>query len=1196
MYPCICSLILFFFIFKASKSSKSSESTQILSNTSSNFFATVPFPQPQMPLAPNLPPIPNNVCDILNTEDSVSTPSAPQVTVVIASNQDNNTSTKQQHPAIATTSSTSKKKKQNNAKKQKKKSVVSASTTKKKKKKSRAKHTFVPLSQMNPISIDGIDRKGYNSLSLSTTNPKDVSKSTLSLNEQAALSATKGTTSEAVASSTVSSDNTTSTTLSQASDLLKQCRALQDSICNSISNNMKWCGKLCFDLFSDDGYKNENMDVFTYSQNSQFKSNALKLYFDPQQYLCTDGFKSPSWDDLKSFIIKEAGRQGFKLAIASGEDKRKGRVKAKQFRCQKGFVYKGDLVNRWSKEYRKFSTSNDALNSRGEDGIHDPRRSSCARTITKCEKCPFNFQVAHDTVGFYIIPGSGSNIHTDHLVVHSNTAFIPDRCIVVPKDSVAQKVADAGVSSDIVGAVLHSDTQETMNRQAIHYHTNKNRKKKGSDGRPQNSKDETDQIFELLEENEIPYIALASNSVCDAESLNLVYNAHNSDITGAYGSDNQDHNYTTPPSADGIDDAKNYIKTKWNILGLNDLQQLMVAFAYTTPLQQRMFEIHPEVICIDTTQETNNEDRPLLTISGMDNNGKMFPILKAFLPHERGWIFHWIMCVVMPKLFSKEAIEGVKLIISDGDAQEIAAIDEAIDKFFINAIRQRCGWHIIDKGWERRGPKSPGENDDVAFKEFAEQKQILRKWLYSWCKPQVETEGEFKISFFILMKYIGSEELKDRLGEQFVSEISTFIRDYMQPSHTHMVFHRRKGRRHFHLYSNTIHEGTNKKIKYGAHKCTPSTSLLKATQNLLKSDRLWEDQTLKRIANELDKTVTWSPLPFANDLCTRGFRSLKNEWDYSESYTPKRVSQEDWKVAMNRDKVEERCKAVHPVFDRTRTVTFKKGVFYCSCTLFEERGYGCRHIWSVLRSFPLYTYPTKHDCSCVHWRQYSFFMLFRHESTKEITLMFERLRRNDAKGPSCDPLLFQDIEIVDIQDLPNEFKIRGSVCLNYKLDKVLSRELGAVEDPVGLSQIERTVYDDLESSVTGNGSCIVDVTMEESSHEDEQDTSNLDSQFQSNIELMSQDITTPQKIDAFQSLKPALKEVASYLESVRDPDQVARADTLIRNVTSILSEEFKHKLPKSKDTDGKMVSSNHVTRSTRKKGRTARSMVYGKGS
>ena len=90
----------------------------------------------------------------------------------------------------------------------------------------------------------------------------------------------------------------------------------------------------------------------------------------------------------------------------------------------------------------------------------------------------------------------------------------------------------------------------------------------------------------------------------------------------------------------------------------------------------------PEVITVDCTADTNNEARPLLTMAGKYFYGRMFIFLRAFLPNERNWVFRWIFSIVLPKFFHKIILSRIRLIISDGDAQECTSIDNAVNLYF----------------------------------------------------------------------------------------------------------------------------------------------------------------------------------------------------------------------------------------------------------------------------------------------------------------------------------------------------------------------------------------------------------------------------------------------------------------------------------------------------------------------------------
>ena len=78
---------------------------------------------------------------------------------------------------------------------------------------------------------------------------------------------------------------------------------------------------------------------------------------------------------------------------------------------------------------------------------------------------------------------------------------------------------------------------------------------------------------------------------------------------------------------------------------------------------------------------TNKEGRPLILVSSKDGNGKMFTIMRVFLPNQQAWAYHWLFQSVFPLLLGKEYLLQVKMIVTDGDPQETSQLDIAISKF-----------------------------------------------------------------------------------------------------------------------------------------------------------------------------------------------------------------------------------------------------------------------------------------------------------------------------------------------------------------------------------------------------------------------------------------------------------------------------------------------------------------------------------
>ena len=100
-----------------------------------------------------------------------------------------------------------------------------------------------------------------------------------------------------------------------------------------------------------------------------------------------------------------------------------------------------------------------------------------------------------------------------------------------------------------------------------------------------------------------------------------------------------------------------------------------------------MFHAFPEVLCVDGMHETNNESRPLVTLSVKDSKGKVTVVIRCFAPNERSWFFRWLFQEALPGLLGEESLHSVKLIMTDGDSQEMSQVDFAISTYFVNAVR-----------------------------------------------------------------------------------------------------------------------------------------------------------------------------------------------------------------------------------------------------------------------------------------------------------------------------------------------------------------------------------------------------------------------------------------------------------------------------------------------------------------------------
>ena len=197
-----------------------------------------------------------------------------------------------------------------------------------------------------------------------------------------------------------------------------------------------------------------------------------------------------------------------------------------------------------------------------------------------------------------------------------------------------------------------------------------------------------------------------------------------------------------------------------------------------------MLNLFPSVIKIDDTSHTNSEKRPFMTFTAMTSSGKAFTWLRAFLPNKTAACFRWVFRCVMPLLIGNKILQKIKLVITDGDSQETTQLDFAISEKLTGLFRVRCGWHIIEKGWQKHcpGERSVETSKRVAYKILI---KTIKNWLYSWMRPGFcESEDEYHVSKVLFYHYMnsdavlnicgGNEAIQKQIIHQLWNQVSCF--------------------------------------------------------------------------------------------------------------------------------------------------------------------------------------------------------------------------------------------------------------------------------------------------------------------------------------------------------------------------------------------------------------------------------------
>ena len=95
-------------------------------------------------------------------------------------------------------------------------------------------------------------------------------------------------------------------------------------------------------------------------------------------------------------------------------------------------------------------------------------------------------------------------------------------------------------------------------------------------------------------------------------------------------------------------------------------------------------------------------------------------------------------------------------------------------------------------------------------------------------KNSCETQEEYLASKLIFKKILNSKLITSNHGTTFIENVENFVTKYIKPHEIHFCFYLRLNLRYFKEYTNCIHEGTNRGLKYNSALVGPSTNIEKA--------------------------------------------------------------------------------------------------------------------------------------------------------------------------------------------------------------------------------------------------------------------------------------------------------------------------------------------------------------------------------
>jgi MULE transposase domain len=440
-----------------------------------------------------------------------------------------------------------------------------------------------------------------------------------------------------------------------------------------------------------------------------------RIFLSPVEYPISDNpFESTSFHKLKQELKVAAKENSFTLSMNGGAAHHE---LSKKFICNQGTRHRPKANSSVTcPEYRAISIKNQRKNSRGDNGKTLPRRRQTCRPSAACETCKvcFSIGVDKDKGAFYIFGGRGQSMHTNHPLLSSREMPVSIRDLTPEQAQIISDVDNAFTNLGVAGNIIFQKYGLALPRSRIRCITGFEH---GGDDEgnfvlspKDKSKGDSHQLIQFLCEKKYDHVIMyhrLTQSDENSERKSELVNYY--DYQSAQQESAEELSFGTTSEQQEI---HQFALEQRRALRCHPDDLVMIGIAWVTPHERRLFRMFPVVLKTDCTASTNNENRPFFAASGCNSDHGVFVAVRAFLPNERCWTFHWLFQKVFIQLLGT-AMQRCNMIITDGDSQEIRTLDSSLEDdstqmYYRNVHRQHCCWHLISHTWQRYLPKFPG--------------------------------------------------------------------------------------------------------------------------------------------------------------------------------------------------------------------------------------------------------------------------------------------------------------------------------------------------------------------------------------------------------------------------------------------------------------------------------------------------------
>ena len=744
-----------------------------------------------------------------------------------------------------------------------------------------------------------------------------------------------------------------------------------------------------------------DISVYIYTETSYWsRKEAKKIYFG----LCTTekpfSKDCPEWRDLFSRLSNSC--RGTKLVMngdwsTKKSDEEKHLKQICCFRCRPVSLNTTVITSQDQLSgYRPSSAHNDYANNRKDGNIGGKRKATTARATSNYEHCPFKMAIGYNEIGgYYLAVGKGCCHHRGHIPDHTLDFRISSKHVTHDMIQNLQHLRSVNAGEQIGGKFFYRKTGLILSRTQIQFIS----RFKGNtvniiEGRSHNPR----QIIEYFRTQNIQYVALLNGKKHLIDVRVSTFHESFDPEKGTF--ELSDCNKFQSPDMDSFFAAERK--------NLDEDKNLFTAVAWTSKSEKNHYIKYPYVIGVDTSAQTNHEDRPLFTVVVRSVDSKWFPIMRALFPSECQWVFGWIFNCVFDILLGKQWRTQTLLAITDGDSNEINQLRLSIntglqDDSLVRTHHRRCSAHFILKALDNYGPsiqraigkRKSGENY-VAYKAIL---RNVKNWCFSFAQPgYCETADECELSQSLLLDYISSSTVQSVLGEDEGKVLLQCVRGYILPHILSFAYYRYSHLRHFGIHSNNGVEGTHYAYKHSASRLSTRDSLANMASTLHDNNEL----RLKSQTSRANLSQSWSVSKTSSFVITTAEYELMQAKLRQQLYMCCRSSMLCWEVAYTYPAESQQLKTIIPSFRRKRLVQMSlDGYLTCSCNYFQTFGLGCPHMLRVISrtisTADNFCYEYAHtDVSVVWWNAY---VNCQVDDNCTMWQSFKALREKDIIGP-----------------------------------------------------------------------------------------------------------------------------------------------------------------------------------------------------